>query len=242
METGMTDKRQGRHTEHLRTKIAAGYILIFLLVGGIVHLWVDEWRKLETFETENHRINALRMEVHDVYVRVVELSLLGETVLEWEVADVEEYRDKRQAVDSLLCRFKNIYPAERIDSVRRLLEDKEKQLCGIMRVLDEQEDINERIAERVPVIAWKSTQEEPKKTKRKGFMLWGPMVFMMAVTFTALSMTIVKLSKAFMTTGLDVGNTLQLIFAVLLLILGVLVAIQGVKKLLEKPDDKKATA
>lgn len=74
METGMTDKRQGRHTEHLRTKIAAGYILIFLLVGGIVHLWVDEWRKLETFETENHRINALRMEVHDVYVRVVELS------------------------------------------------------------------------------------------------------------------------------------------------------------------------
>ena len=37
-----------------------------------------------------------------------------------------------------------------------------------MRVLDEQEAINERIAERVPVIAWKSTQEEPKKEKRKG--------------------------------------------------------------------------
>ena len=47
-------------------------------------------------------------------------------------------------------------------------------------------------------------------------------------------MTIVKLTKAFLTTGLDLGNTLQLIFAVLLLILGVLVAIQGVKKLLEK--------
>ena len=39
-----------------------------------------------------------------------------------------------------------------------------------------------------------------------------------------------------------IGNTLQLVFAVLLLILGVLVAIQGVKKLLEKTDDKKATA
>ena len=77
-----------------------------------------------------------------------------------------------------------------------------------------------------------------KKTKRQGWMLWGPMVFMMAVTFTALGMTIVKLSKAFMTTGLTLGNTLQLVFAVLLLILGVLVAIQGVKKLLEKSDDK----
>ena len=73
-------------------------------------------------------------------------------------------------------------------------------------------------------------------------MLWIPMVFMIAVIFTAPGMTITKLSKALVTTGLDLGNTLQLVFAVLLLILGVLVAIQGVKKLLEKTDDKKATA
>ncbi len=76
-----------------------------------------------------------------------------------------------------------------------------------------------------------------KKTKRQGWMLWGPMLFMMAVTFTALGMTIFKLSKAFVTTGLNLGNTLQLVFAVLLLILGVLVAIQGIRKLLEKSDD-----
>ena len=73
-----------------------------------------------------------------------------------------------------------------------------------------------------------------KKTKRQGAMLWIPMTFMMAVTFTALGMTIVKLSKAFVATGLSLGNTLQLVFAVLLLILGVIVAVQGVKKLMEK--------
>ena len=72
--------------------------------------------------------------------------------------------------------------------------------------------------------------------------LFKKLAFMMAVTFTALSMTIVKLSGAFMTTGLSLGNTLQLIFAVLLLILGVIVAVQGVKKLLEKPEGKKAAA
>ena len=76
-----------------------------------------------------------------------------------------------------------------------------------------------------------------KKTKRQGWMLWIPMGFMMAVTFTALSMTIVKLSKAFVTTGLTLGTTLQLIFAVLLLILGVIVAIQGIKKLMEKTEE-----
>lgn len=65
-------------------------------------------------------------------------------------------------------------------------------------------------------------------------MLWLPMLFMMAVTFTALTMTIVKLSKAFVTTGLTLGTTLQLVFAVLLLLLGVIVAIQGIQKLFEK--------
>lgn len=39
-----------------------------------------------------------------------------------------------------------------------------------------------------------------------------------------------------MTIGLSLGNTLQLIFAVLLLILGVIVAIQGIKKLTEKKE------
>ncbi len=77
-----------------------------------------------------------------------------------------------------------------------------------------------------------------KKTNRQGAMLWIPMFFMMAVTFTALTMTIVKLVSALTTTGLDLGNTLQLIFAVLLLLLGIIVAIQGVKKLFEKNGSK----
>ena len=79
-----------------------------------------------------------------------------------------------------------------------------------------------------------------KKTKRQGVMLWIPMFFMMAVTFTALTMTIISLGTALTTTGLSLGNTMQLIFAVLLLGLGVIVAIQGVKKLTEKPEAEKA--
>lgn len=79
-----------------------------------------------------------------------------------------------------------------------------------------------------------------KRTKRQGCMLWIPMAFMMAVTFTALSLTIIKLSKAFMTTGLSLGNMLQLIFAILLLILGIIVAVQGIKKLLQKNSNEKS--
>ena len=81
-----------------------------------------------------------------------------------------------------------------------------------------------------------------KKTKRQGAMLWIPMAFMMCVTFSALGITIYKLSKQLFSVGLSLGNGLQLIFAILLLLLGVIVAIQGVKKLIEKPAAKQAEA
>ena len=79
-----------------------------------------------------------------------------------------------------------------------------------------------------------------KKTKRQGAMLWIPTVFMIAVTFTALGMTIYHLGGQLVTTGLDLGNTLQLIFAVLLLLLGIIVAVQGIKKLTEKDDGNRS--
>ena len=77
-----------------------------------------------------------------------------------------------------------------------------------------------------------------KTTGRTGWTLYIPMFVMLAVTFTALGMTIYKLGGAFLSTGLTLGNTLQLIFAILLLILGVIVAVQGVKKLFEKNTEK----
>ena len=73
-------------------------------------------------------------------------------------------------MDSMLCRFRTIYPVERIDSVRHLLEDKELQMRGIVTLLDEQQTINEKMAQQVPVIVQRSVQEQPKKTKRKGFL------------------------------------------------------------------------
>lgn len=167
-------KRHTAGTRHFRSLIATGYLLMGLLAGGIMYLWLQEWHELEALETENRRINVFRQEIHHTYAQTIKISLLGETVLEWEDEDVQAYHRKRLEVDSMLCRFKAIYPAERIDRVCHLLEDKEQQMRLIVQVLDKQETINERIAECVPVIAWKSAQEKPKKVKRKGlFGLFG---------------------------------------------------------------------
>ena len=90
-----------------------------------------------------------------------------------------------------------------------------------------------------------------KRTRRKIFMLWIPMFAMIAVTFTALAITIWNLGSgiasgtyrwiAGMTATVDGASVLtawgagvQLVFAVLILALGVVVVIQGVRKLLGK--------
>ena len=94
-----------------------------------------------------------------------------------------------------------------------------------------------------------------KRTKRKSFMLWVPLFTMSAVTFTALIITIWKLASgiaggtyrwvAGMTTTVDGASVLtawgagmQLVFAVLILALGVVVVAQGVRKLLERTPAK----
>ena len=90
--------------------------------------------------------------------------------MEWEYADLEHYHYQRMAMDSMLCRFKTIYPTERIDSVRHLLEDKERQMRQIVQVLEQQQAINDKITRQVPIIVQKSVQEQPQKPKRKGFL------------------------------------------------------------------------
>ena len=154
----------------IKNLISLGYLLMALLVIGIMYIWYKEWCDLEKLEVQNRHIDTFRQESHEIFVLLIELSLSGESVLEWDDKDLEHYHTQRMAMDSMLCRFKAIYPAERIDSVRQLLEDKERQMRRIVQVLDEQQVLNEKIARQVPVIVQKSVQEQPQKPKRKGFL------------------------------------------------------------------------
>ena len=156
--------------KHIQKIIASGYLLVILLIGFIVYIWHNEWQEVEALEYDNRQIDELRKEVNDVHIRLIEFSLLGETILEWDDEDLEHYHTRRMVMDSLLCRFKAIYPAERIDSVRHLLEDKERQIRQIVQIFEQQQAFNEKINRQVPVIVQKSTQDQPKKPKRKGFL------------------------------------------------------------------------
>lgn len=124
--------------KHIQNSILFGYLLITLLIGCIAYTWHHEWQEVEALEVGNQHIDNLRKEINRVHVQLIEFSLSSETILDWNDEDLEDYHAQRMAIDSMLCNFKKTYPAERIDSVRYLLEDKERQMRRIVQVLDEQ--------------------------------------------------------------------------------------------------------
>ena len=155
---------------YIQKIVASGYLLISLLIGCITYVWHSEWQDIEKLESDNRQIDELRKDINNIQIQLIGFSLFGETVLEWNNDDLIHYHTRRMAMDSMMCRFKATYPAERIDSVRHLLEDKERQMCQIVQVLEQQQAINDKITSQVPVIVQKSVQEQSKKSKRKGFL------------------------------------------------------------------------
>ena len=154
----------------IRRIIASGYLLMTLLIVCIAYTWHKEWQEVENLESNNRQIDEFRKEINDIHILLIEFSLLGETILEWDNDDLEHYHARCMAIDSMLCRFKVTYPAERIDSVRNLLDDKERQMRQIVQVLEQQQAINDKITRQVPIIVQTSVQEQPQKPKRKGFL------------------------------------------------------------------------
>ena len=64
----------------LRKYIAIGYAVIALLIGGIVFIYLSEWRDLDRIEAESKEANLLRQKVHDAYAQMLDLTLYGEKV------------------------------------------------------------------------------------------------------------------------------------------------------------------
>ena len=83
-----------------------------------------------------------------------------------------------------------------------------------------------------------------KTTGRQGAMLWIPMCLMLIITFSALVQAVVGICRKLFVTGGFVFLTdgLQLIVAVLLMVLGSLVAFHGFRKLTARRPDSQAQA
>ena len=155
-----------------RILVAAGYISILILSLLVGYMYHHEQHSLVLLEEENNRASKLRKNINQLNMQITGLSLLGETVAEWNEKDAEQYHHKRMVIDSTLCVFREVFSSERIgiDSIRDILAHKERLMRDLAEIHSRQRILNRRIADRVPVIVRQSANENPYKAKRKGFL------------------------------------------------------------------------
>lgn len=126
----------------IERKLAIGYTVIVALIIGIVYTYLHEWRQMNRLENEIKQIHELRRNIRDAYVHMLDLTMFGETILEWNDEDPAVYRAKRLELDSILCGFKEYYSGERIDSLRNLMAEKEDLLFNISELFERQMELN----------------------------------------------------------------------------------------------------
>lgn len=78
--------------QYARNLLTVGYLLITLLIGSIAYTWHREWQEVEALEVGNQQIDELRKEINRIHIQLIDFSLLGETILEWDNEDLEHYQ------------------------------------------------------------------------------------------------------------------------------------------------------
>ena len=53
--------------------------MILFVIFGIVYIWLNEQNRQQELEATTYKIRSLRKDVHEVYMKVVDLSMIGET-------------------------------------------------------------------------------------------------------------------------------------------------------------------
>lgn len=159
----------------LRLKIASGYILLVVLLGMIVFVVWNGKQQVITLNSAEHMVQEKRITINRTFEQLLSLSFSDDLLLSGDTAALASYRAKRLETVATLKRLKAYYPASeqqaRIDSVCKLLEEKELHLCRVLETLSAQDETEELIRQRIPYLASQMQKQDTPATKKKGGFL-----------------------------------------------------------------------
>ena len=172
---------RNEQTGHICRWMALGIMAAIIIVGCTIVIGLFEWRDRNEIEYRNAELHEWRKDVHDLNMHIAELSLLGETVADWDSSEVNDYHKLRLEVDGMLQSIENRSPLIDAESIRLLFAEKEKLLLQIRNAVQQQNYIHESLVTEVPKIVEKSKKEQqvlsstPRpavKIKKRWFWTW----------------------------------------------------------------------
>lgn len=156
----------------LQKKIFLWYVIIVILVITVICIVIYTRCKVKQFEDILSEANVIREKIYKSHLSITELITLGESVIIWDKSDYNIYHSLRIKTDSVLLGMKSDYVnfmnSDQIDSLRILLEVKEKHLCRIMEAVQSWEDVDSFIVNEFPIIANQSIKFKTITYNKKG--------------------------------------------------------------------------
>lgn len=156
----------------MQTKIIAGYLILLAVIGSMIAILLHERKKMHDIADGTAEIREIRNEVNAIRRHIVGIALLGESAIGWDSEDFSTYRNRRLHIDSLLERMKDngldLVSHEQIDTLRRLLEEKESRLYHLTTVFQEQRTSDSLLYNRLPEVINKSTRTRTVTRRKNG--------------------------------------------------------------------------
>ena len=157
---------------NLRNKVLVGYFILVVLIGFMASILIHERHRISEIDSQNSEVQQAIRDIHNVHRYITRLTMLGESVIDWNRTDCSHYRIQRLCTDSLLQALKfhcaaYVYPAQ-IDTLRSLLANKEEHLRHIMSVFERQEEADSLLVNLLPEVAKRATSLRTVQQKKKG--------------------------------------------------------------------------
>ena len=157
---------------NLRNKVLVGYFILVVLIGFMASILIHERHRISEIDSQNSEVQQAIRDIHNVHQYITRLTMLGESVIDWNRTDCSHYRIQRLCTDSLLQALKfhcaaYVYPAQ-IDTLRSLLANKEEHLRHIMSVFERQEEADSLLVNLLPEVAKRATSLRTVQQKKKG--------------------------------------------------------------------------
>lgn len=156
----------------MQRKIIAGYLILLAVIGSMIAILLHERKKMHDIADGTAEIREIRNKVNAIRRHIVGIALLGESAIGWDSEDFSAYRNRRLHIDSLLERMKDngldLVSHEQIDTLRRLLEEKESRLYHLTTVFQEQRTSDSLLYNRLPEVINKSTRTRTVTRRKNG--------------------------------------------------------------------------
>lgn len=144
-----------KQTGHICRWMACGIMGVILIIGCTIMIGLSEWHDRKEIECRNTELHEWRKDMHDLNMHIAEMSLLGETVADWDTTDVEDYHQLRMEVDHMLENMGKMSRQIETEDLRQLFVEKERLLLQISNAVQKRNDIHEKLTTEVPKIVAK---------------------------------------------------------------------------------------